>query len=47
MKAVVNATPLIALSLIDQFDLLRRLFDEILVPLGIRYRGAPGALVGS
>ncbi len=30
MKVVVNATPLIALSLIGQLDLLRRLFDEVL-----------------
>ena len=49
MKAVVNATPLIVLSLIDQFDLLRRLFDEILVPpavyheVAVQGRNHPGA----
>jgi uncharacterized protein len=32
MKVVVNATPLIALSLIGELDLLPRLFEEILVP---------------
>ncbi|MFU8772243.1 MAG: hypothetical protein ACNA8H_07470 [Anaerolineales bacterium] len=32
MKVVVNATPLIALFLIGELDLLPRLFEEILVP---------------
>ena len=32
MKVVVNATPLIALALVGQLDLLARLFDEVLVP---------------
>jgi predicted nucleic acid-binding protein len=32
MRVVVNATPLIALSLVDRLDLLHRLFDEIIVP---------------
>lgn len=32
MKVVVNATPLIALSLINQLELLHQLFDEVLVP---------------
>lgn len=31
MRVVVNATPLIALSLIDRLDLLHQLFDEVLV----------------
>ncbi len=32
MKAVVNATPLIALARVDQLALLNQLFDEVLVP---------------
>jgi predicted nucleic acid-binding protein len=32
MRVVVNATPLIALSLVNRLDLLRRLFDEVIVP---------------
>jgi predicted nucleic acid-binding protein len=32
VKAVVDSTPLIALSLIDQLHLLSQLFDEVLVP---------------
>jgi predicted nucleic acid-binding protein len=32
MKAVVNATPLIALAVIDRLDLLRSLFDRVIVP---------------
>ena len=32
MKAVANATPLIALSLVDGLDLLSRVFGEVLVP---------------
>jgi len=32
MNVVVNATPLIALSLIGRLDLLPQLFDEVLVP---------------
>jgi predicted nucleic acid-binding protein len=35
MMVVVNATPLIALALINQLDLLRQLFDEVLVPVGV------------
>jgi predicted nucleic acid-binding protein len=32
MTAIVNATPLIALALVDQLDLLPRIFGEIIVP---------------
>ena len=38
MKAVVNATPLIALALLDQLDLLRVIFDEIIVPTAVYRR---------
>jgi len=46
---VVNSTPLIALSLIGQLDLLHALFDEILIPASVyeevvlHGRGRPGA----
>ncbi len=32
MKAVANATPLIALALLERLDLLRAIFSEIVVP---------------
>ena len=35
MKAVANATPLIALSLVDGLDLLSRVFGEVLVPRAV------------
>ncbi len=35
MKVVVNATPLIALSLINQLELLNQLFDEVIIPDGV------------
>lgn len=35
MRVVVNATPLIALSLVNRLDLLYRLFDEVLVPAAV------------
>ena len=46
---VVNSTPLIALSLIGQLELLNTLFDEILIPASVyeevvlHGRGRPGA----
>lgn len=49
MKAVVNATPLIALALIGRLELLRELFDEIIVPSEVYHEvviqgaGKPGA----
>lgn len=50
MKVVVNATPLIALSLINQLELLNELFDEVLVPstvykeVAIQGAGQPGSV---
>ena len=35
MRVVVNATPLIALALLDRLELLRQMFDEILVPAAV------------
>ena len=35
MRVVVNATPLIALSLVDRLDLLHRLFEEVIVPSAV------------
>jgi predicted nucleic acid-binding protein len=35
MRVVVNATPLIALALLDRLELLRQMFDEILVPVTV------------
>lgn len=49
MKAIVNATPLIALSLVGHLTLLRELFDEVIVPAAVydeivvKGRGRPGA----
>lgn len=49
MKVVVNATPLIALSIINQLELLNELFDEVLVPpavyeeVAIQGVGQPGS----
>lgn len=31
-KVVVNTTPLIALSHVGQFDILRKLYGEIIIP---------------
>ena len=35
MKVIVNATPLIALSLINQLELLNQLFDEVIIPAAV------------
>lgn len=35
MKVVVNATPLIALSLINRLELLHQLFDPVIVPTAV------------
>ena len=49
MKVVANATPLIALSMIQRLDLLRQLFDQVIVPeavyqeVVIKGAGRPGA----
>jgi predicted nucleic acid-binding protein len=50
VKVVVNATPLIALSLVNQLELLlNQLFDEVLVPPAVYHEvviqgaGQPGA----
>ena len=49
MKVVINATPLIALSLIGKLDLLRRMFDQVIVPaivyeeVVVQGHGRPGA----
>ncbi|MGD9101305.1 MAG: DUF3368 domain-containing protein, partial [Anaerolineae bacterium] len=49
MKAIVNATPLIALALLERLDLLRQMFDEVIVPtavyeeVAVEGTGRPGA----
>lgn len=35
IRAIVNASPLIALSIIGQFDLLQQIFDEIYIPKAV------------
>lgn len=50
MKVIVNATPLIALALLERLDLLRQMFEEVLVPAAVydevAFQGAgrPGAM---
>jgi len=55
VKGVVNATPLIALSLVEHLDLLPQMFREVLVPsavyeeVAIQGRDKPGgrAFIGA
>jgi predicted nucleic acid-binding protein len=35
MKAITNATPLIALAVLEQLDLLPQIFDEIIAPTAV------------
>ncbi|MDB9391848.1 hypothetical protein PN432_13115 [Microcystis aeruginosa CS-579] len=35
MKIIVNSTPIIALSLINQLDLLNQLFNEVIIPWAV------------
>ncbi|MFM7477373.1 MAG: DUF3368 domain-containing protein, partial [Microcystis aeruginosa] len=35
MKIIVNSTPIIALSLINQLDLLNQLFYEVIITLAV------------
>jgi predicted nucleic acid-binding protein len=35
MKVIANATPLIALALIERLDLLRQMFDQVLIPTAV------------
>ena len=37
MSAIVNATPLIALAVIDQLDLLPQIFGDIIVPTTVHH----------
>ena len=49
MRAIANATPLISLALLERLDLLRDLFDEVLIPTAVydevvtNAPGRPGA----
>ena len=35
IKAIVNASPLIAFSIIGEFDLLQQIFNEIYIPKAV------------
>ncbi len=49
MKVVLNSTPLIALSLVGKLDILKNLFDEVIVPrsvfeeVAVAGKGKPGS----
>lgn len=51
MRAIVNATPLISLALLDRLDILRALFDQVIVPTAVydevvtNALGRPGAVL--
>ena len=44
---VVNTTPIIALSLIDQLDLLRRLYGRVLIPSAVEAEVSTGGAAGT
>jgi predicted nucleic acid-binding protein len=35
VKVIVDATPLIALAVLDRLELLRQMFDEVIVPTAV------------
>jgi hypothetical protein len=43
---VVNTTPIIALSLIGQLDLLPKLYDRVIVPMAVQAEVLAGGAVG-
>jgi predicted nucleic acid-binding protein len=43
---VVNTTPIIALSLIDQFDLLQKLYGRVSVPVAVQAEILAGGMTG-
>jgi len=45
-RVVVNTTPLIALSLIDQFDLLQKLYGRVLIPAAVQTEILVGGVMG-
>jgi len=43
---VVNTTPIIALCLIDQFDLLQKLYDRVMIPSAVQAEVSAGGIAG-
>lgn len=43
---VVNSTPIIALCLIDQFDLLQKLYDRVMIPTAVQAEVSAGGIAG-
>jgi len=43
---VANTTPIIALALIDQLDLLRHLYGEVVIPPSVQEEVSAGGLSG-
>ena len=35
MTVIINATPLIALAILDRLDILRQMFTEVIVPTAV------------